>query len=197
MRANAFVLAAVCLMPAPALAQFAEPPPGEVAVPIASEGSDPDPWQPDWRASPDSAVRVHIGPALDVVHGLPGFHAALDIGRNAGFRAATSFVALGSDGGSAIYSGELWLCPLSVGILRPIAAAGAGYRDASREDGDRTHHQRSGVAVLRGGFELLLPTRDIDSRAGLAIAGYLPAIVSESDDSDPSALLTASLAIGF
>jgi hypothetical protein len=196
MRANAFVFAVVCLMPAPALAQFAEPPPGEVVVPAPSDA--PDPWEPDWRSRPESTVRVHLGPALDVVHGLPGFHAALDVGRNAGFRAATSFVALGSDGGSAIYSGELWLCPLTIGVLRPIWAAGAGYRDTSREDGSGTHHERSGVAVLRGGFELLLPTRDVESRATVAFAGYLPAIVSDaSSDSDASALLTASLAIGF
>jgi hypothetical protein len=196
MRANAFVFAVVCLVPAPSLAQFAEPPPGEVVVPATHDG--PEPWEPDWRSSPESTVRVHVGPALDVIHGLPGFHAALDVGRNAGFRAATSFVALGSDGGSAIYSGELWLCPLTIGILRPIAGAGAGYRDVSREGGDRTHHERSGVAVLRGAFELLLPTRDVESRAAVAFAGYLPAIVSDSSsDSEASALLTASLAIGF
>src|ERR1044071_6525832 len=98
------LLAVFSLIPSRALAEFAVPPGSEVAV---ADGRDfaVAPWSTD-APSKDSSVRVHIGPALDLMHGHLGFHAALDVGRSAGFRAATSFVALGSNGGAAILSGE-------------------------------------------------------------------------------------------
>src|SRR5690606_4111763 len=110
-------------LPSVSHAQFATPPDSEVFVPHS----------PPEAATVSSSTRLHVGPSLDLVHGDPGFHAALDVGRrNAGLRVATSFTALGTDGGTAIYAGELWLCPAELARFRPIVAAGAGYRDVSR-----------------------------------------------------------------
>jgi hypothetical protein len=181
-------LALLSFAPA-AHAQFATPPPTDTWASVPSDSHEP---------APGSLTRVHLGPAVDLADADPGLFAAIDVGRDAGVRISGTFAGVGGDGGSSVLGAELWLAPAHLGRLRPIVAAGAGFRDVTRNDGGALHHDRAGVALLRGGIELLLPTAQIDSRAQLSVVGHFPAIV-ESSDLDPrsSVVLVGSLALGF
>lgn len=186
---NALLLAlVVSTHPGIARGQFARPPTDVLA------GDSESPRHGTER----SDVRAHLGPAIDISNGDAGLQAALDFGDSAGGRLSASFVAVGADGGAATYGGELWLCPWEFERVRPIVAAGVGLRNVSRAREGATSVERFGVATLRGGFEVLLPTRQVDTRVGVSLTGHLPAIVpSANPDPGVSALLAGTLAVGF
>lgn len=178
------------ITPGIAGAEFARPPSNQVW------SANPEPPE---RGKESTGARLHLGPAVDIGNGDAGLQVALDFGHSAGGRLSASFVAVGADGGAAVYGGELWLCPWDLELVRPIVAAGAGLRSVSRHATDgSTSAERSGVATLRAGMEVLLPASQVDTRVGVSLTGYVPAIVSSADpDPGVSALLAATLAVGF
>ncbi len=134
---------AVFLLASVAPAQFAEPPADAVLV--------HDAGGPPWPRSA-TLVRIHVGPALELRSGDAGLFDAFDVGRGrVGARFSGSAVALGTEGGMAAGSAELWICPVELGPLRALLGAGAGLRDESAARA-ADEHELAAVAVFRGGL---------------------------------------------
>ena len=98
------------------------------------------------------------------------------------------------------FLGRYWL-DLGMGELyHPILGAGAGVaRVGQPGDGDHpTDTATVGVGVFRAAFEVVLPVRDTDARAGIEALGSLP--VAKPRDltaSGPWALFVATVGVGF
>ena len=209
MRTSSFIPCLFALMgataPAAAQSTFAEPPPGREPLTVADPGPEPYPEQPDdgfWH-HPESTVRVHVGPVLRIAEpGTDGgLGASLDIGsRAAGARIGGAWVQVGSDGGLAQYTAELWLDFGFGRPLHPILAAGAGVARSEMTDpvNGGLAHATVGVGTLRGSLQYLLPVRHTDARASLDVMGAVPAVRGSSDgDMKPYVMIGASVGVGF
>jgi len=152
---------------------------------------------------PASTVRLYAGPALRVssLGARVGALAAAEFGRRAaGLRLTGAWADAGTERGLSQYTGEFWL-DLGMGELyHPILGAGAGVaRVGQPGDGDHpTDTATVGVGVFRAAFEVVLPVRDTDARAGIEALGSLP--VAKPRDltaSGPWALFVATVGVGF
>ncbi len=204
--------AGVCL-PGVALAEdgFASPPgyadPPERDHRDYREARDKPPPDDDARSARDfepreSSLRVSTGPTLRAMssHADGGFGAALDIGpRAAGVRFAGNWVRTGSDRGLSQYDAQLWIDFGASERLHPILGAGAGVARVESTNGTGgTNAATVGIGVLRGTLEYVLPIREADARAGIDVAGALPAIRgTDAPNVDGWVLVTARVGIGF
>jgi hypothetical protein len=203
----ALLSALVFGLPTPARAdmdRFAAPPQYSV---LQSYPTQPDrgvlvaePESPD--EPPTSTVRLYAGPALRVssLGARVGALAAAEFGRRAaGLRLTGAWADAGTDRGLSQYTGEFWLDLGMGGLCHPILGAGAGLaRVGQPGDDDRPDTATVGIGVFRAAFELVLPVRDTDARAGIEALGSLP--VAKPRDltaSGPWALLVATVGVGF
>jgi hypothetical protein len=188
---------------------YAEPPDGSRYRAHRSYDDWQPPPQPEcfddgWRRRELSIVRLSIGGAgrAQTSEMTPGMMAALDLGRGpAGFRASAMWFHVGSPNGLSQYTGELTLDLGGRGVWRPVVGAGAGLARTGRVDdqGNRTDGGASlGIGLLRAALEYRLPIDGVDSRAGVAVIGILPAVRGDgAPDSKGWVVLTASVGVGF
>jgi len=149
--------------------------------------------------TPDSSVRVNVGPALKLAPApmLGGLATSVDVGaRSAGARFSAAWFRAGGDKGLSQYAGELWIDFGARRRLRPVLAAGAGIAriDALDAAGD-VQTSTLGVALLRGTIEYVLPLSGVDGRVGLDLEGALPAIRA-SGAPDPVGWVVAGARVG-
>lgn len=190
--------------PAPARADFAQPPespsrlesPYRGAGPYRSDESDTryveseDSWLRE--TSPSSTLRFHVGPAVLLQPASPGLFTALDFGQRAvGARLSGAWLRAESDVGLSAYTAELWIDFRHRHSLHPILGAGASFLHGGALGDDGS----AGAGVLRGGLEYELPVADADARLGLNLLLLLPAIGTERTRPWTSAALT--LGAGF
>ena len=152
--------------------------------------------------TPDSTVRVNLGPSLRLGEGpvLGGLGAAIDIGaKAAGARLSGAWFRAGSDGGLSQYAGEIWIDLGAQRRVRPIVGAGAGVaRLDALAAGGGIATATIGVALLRGTLEYVLPIAGVDGRVGVDVEGALPAIRSQSaPDVAGWITTTARVGVGF
>ncbi|MBN1608946.1 MAG: hypothetical protein JW940_20130 [Polyangiaceae bacterium] len=160
-----------------------------------------EPELPD--ATPASTVRLFVGPALRVssLGARVGALAAAEFGRKAaGLRLTGAWADAGTERGLSQYTGEFWL-DLGMGELyHPILGAGAGVARVG-QPGDADHPADTatvGIGVFRAAFEVVLPVRDTDARAGIEALGSLPvAKPKDMTASGPWALVVATVGVGF
>jgi hypothetical protein len=153
--------------------------------------------------APPSTVRLFVGPALRVssLGARVGALAAAEFGRRAaGLRLTGAWADAGAERGLSQYTGEFWL-DLGMGELyHPILGAGAGVARVG-QPGDADHRADTatvGIGVFRAAFEVVLPVRDTDARAGIEALGSLPvAKPKDMTSSGPWALLVATVGVGF
>lgn len=197
-----FVLA----VPTPARARVARfaAPPGDTGYyqPQPDQGvfvSEPDfPEQADT-----SSVRLFAGPALRVssLGTRVGALAAAEFGRRAaGVRLTGAWVDAGAERGLSQYTAEFWLDLGTGQRYHPMLGAGAGVARVG-QPGDDTHSMDTatvGVGVFRAAFEVMLPVRDTDARAGIEALGSLPvAKPKDMTETGPWGLLVATVGVGF
>ena len=186
-----------------AQAQYADPPDRTVVVDqsTAPIDVDTDPTARAWSEPSRSSVRLSTGPALRVGQQDPraGLAAAVDLGRDAGFRLSGAWVGTGSAEGLAKYGGELWLDLGRASPLHPIIGAGAGVAVVqTTQTAAATEKTTLGVGLLRASLEYELPVAGTDARAGVDAVGTLPAVTSErTGDLNPWLLLFARVCVGF
>jgi hypothetical protein len=180
-----------CLLSGAAEAQtrYAQPPEQMIENPPAYEPAD-------------SVIRLGVGPALRVSNAgtAGGLGATVDIGARAqGGRLAAAWTRVGSDGGLAQYTAELWVDFGAARRFRPIVGAGAGIGrldEATANGGIFT--STLGLGVLRGTLEYVLPVSGADARVGLDVMGVLPAIRDSSAPDVRGWLITqARVGVGF
>jgi hypothetical protein len=106
---------------------------------------------------------------------------------------------VGSDGGLAQYTAELWVDFGAARRLRPILGAGAGVGrldEAAANGGIST--STVGLGVLRATLEYVLPLSGADARVGVDVMGVLPAIRDRSAPDLRGWLVTsARVGVGF
>jgi hypothetical protein len=176
------VVASQTLLPAPAHAEFAEPPesPYQKEEPPGREvppGADREEMVPAWQRPPASTFHFHVGPALLLEPAGPGLFTALDVGQRAvGARLSAAWLRPESPHGLASYSAELWIDLLHRSELHPVVGAGASFlRGGALGDG----HASAGAGSLRCTLEYELPIDDADARLSLSALALVPAIGSE------------------
>jgi hypothetical protein len=163
---------------------------------LVSESEFPD-------EAPTSTVRLCAGPALRVssLGARVGALAAAEFGRRAaGLRLTGAWADAGTERGLSQYTGEFWL-DLGMGELyHPKLGAGAGVARVGqpRDGGHAADTATVGIGVFRAAFEVVLPVRDTDARAGIEALGSLPvAKPKDMTASGPWALVVATVGVGF
>ncbi len=195
------ILAVVAAATTAHASDFAEPPDNEPVVATSGPYPDYDEPPPPYFHHPTSTLRISVGPTLrlDDQAAAGGLLTALDIGEKAaGARLSAAFIQVGSDRGLAQYGGELWLDFGYQKRLHPILGAGAAFAQLTRADAaGETITGNVGVGTLRGSLQYLLPVHGADARASLDVIGAVPAVQSDSFDSKPWVLFSATVAVGF
>jgi hypothetical protein len=203
-------LIAAALIAAPSLAHAD---PARFAAPAGYGSPANYPTQPDQGVlvtepelppqTTPSTVRLYAGPALRVagVGTRVGALAAAEFGRKAaGLRLTGAWVDAGTERGLSQYTGEFWL-DLGLGdIYHPILGAGAGIaRIGQPADADHAADTTTvGIGVFRAAFQVVLPVRDTDARAGIEALGSLPvAKPKDMTESGPWGLVVATVGVGF
>jgi hypothetical protein len=150
----------------------------------------------------DSVLRLGVGPALRISNegAAGGLGIAVDLGSRAeGGRLSATWTRVGSNGGLAEYTAELWVDFNTGRRLRPIVGAGAGIGrldEAAPSGGIFT--STVGLGVLRGTLEYVLPVPGADARVGVDVMGVFPAVRDSSAPDVRGWLVTsARVGVGF